>query len=95
MTQAIENSSPEQSFRQAWEAMAPGQRASKGVYSVWKTHEGDLLIAYRPEGLADDEPDQAMPVPRQAVELLILGSEGKLSPMELLTQLPKLRKLWG
>lgn len=95
MTQAIENSSPDQSFREAWEGIAPGSRASKGVYSVWKTLEGDLLISYRPEDLADDEPDQAMPIPGQAVQLLILASEGKLSPMELLTQLPKLRKMWG
>lgn len=95
MTQAIENSSSDQSFREAWDSIEPGSRASKGVYSVWKTLEGDLLISYRPEDLADDEPDQAMPIPGQAINLLMLASEGKLSPMELLTQLPKIRKLWS
>lgn len=95
MTQAIDNSSNDQSFREAWESLAPGTRASKGVYSVWKTEEGDLLISYRPEDLADDEPDQVMPIPGQAIQLLTLASEGKLSPMQLLQQLPKLRGLWG
>lgn len=93
--QAIENANPDPSFREAWEAIAPGERASKGAYSVWKTHEGDLLISYRPEDLADGEPDQAMPIPGEAVALLILASEGKLTPMQLLQQLPKLRHLWG
>lgn len=97
MTDTVET--PEQSdpsgFREAWEALAFGERASKGVYSVWKTHGGDLLISYRPEDLEDDEPDQAMPIPGQAVELLMLAMEGKLTPMQLLQQLPKLRRLFG
>lgn len=95
MTQAIENSSNDQSFREAWESLAPGTRASKGSYSVWKTLEGDLLISYRPEDLDENEPDMVMPIPGQAVQLLVLASEGKLSPMQLLQQLPKLRGMWG
>ena len=96
MTQAIEAPGPDAgAFREAWESLAPGERASKGVYSVWKTLEGDLLISYRPDDLEDGEPDQAMPIPGQAVQLLMLATEGKLTPLQMIQQLPKLRHLFG
>jgi hypothetical protein len=95
MTQTTPNPEAEQSFAQAWEELVPGERASKGVYSVYKTHEGELLISYRPDALAEDEPDQTLIIPDKLMKLIALASEGKLSPREMLSALMSLRGMGG
>jgi hypothetical protein len=65
---------PEQTFAQIWDACEPGSRLSKGVYSIYKTDEGGLHIAYRPEG---DEEDSHMPIPNMMMSMLVAATEGK------------------
>ena len=65
---------PEPTFAQIWDTMAPGSRLSKGVYSIYKTPEGGLHIAYRPEGA---EEDSHLPVPPAMVAMMVAAAEGK------------------
>jgi hypothetical protein len=65
---------PEVSFGQLWEAFEPGQRVSKGIYSIYKTAEGGMHISYRPEGA---EEDQHLPIPAPMVAMMTAAAEGK------------------
>jgi hypothetical protein len=67
----------EPSFAQLWEQIPAGQRSSKGVYSVYKTREGGLLISYRPETLEELDPDLHMEIPPKMMAMLIAATEGK------------------
>lgn len=67
------------SFAAAWQAIEPGTRSSRGVYSVYKTRESGLLISYRPDTLETSEPDLHAEIPPQLMELMLSASEGKLS----------------
>ncbi len=59
---------------QAWASLESGARASRGIYSVYKTPEGGLHIAFRPEGL---EEDQHIEIPGRMMNMMISASEGK------------------
>lgn len=65
---------PEPSFAELWDSFEPGERVSRGVYSIYKTDEGGMHIAYRPEGAQEDA---HMPVPAMMMQLLISATEGK------------------
>jgi hypothetical protein len=65
---------PELSFAQIWDSIEPGSRMSRGVYSIYKTEEGGMHIAYRPEGA---EEDCHLPVPPPLMGMMIAASEGK------------------
>jgi hypothetical protein len=65
---------PEESFAQIWEGIEPGARMSKGVYSIYKTAEGGMHIAYRPDGAGEDS---HLPVPPPLMAAMIAASEGK------------------
>lgn len=65
---------PEPGFAEIWDAQEPGSRLSKGVYSIYKTDDGGMHIAYRPEGLNED---QHMPIPAAMMAMMIAASEGK------------------
>ena len=65
---------PEQTFAQVWDACEPGSRLSKGLYSVYKTDDGGLHIAYRPD---DAEEDSHMPIPAMMMSMLVAATEGK------------------
>lgn len=98
MTQIVPASdadATEPTFAESWAALQPGERASKGVYSVYKTHENSLLISYRPETLPDDAPPESLEIPPALMVLLVKASEGKLSPMEMLGALKSLRGGFG
>ena len=64
----------EPSFAELWDSLECGSRLSKGVYSIYKTKEGGLHIAYRKEG---DEEDSHLPLPPAMVAMMIAASEGK------------------
>lgn len=64
----------EPSFADFWDSLEPGSRLSKGVYSVYKTPEGGLHIAYRRDG---DTEDSHLPVPAPMVAMMVAASEGK------------------
>lgn len=57
-----------------WDEYEPGSRISKGIYSIWKTAEGGMHIAYRPE---DAEEDAHLPIPAAMVQMMIAASQGK------------------
>jgi hypothetical protein len=65
---------PEPTFREVWDEIAPGARVVKGVYSIYKTEEGGMHIAYRPDG---SEEDQHLPVPPAMMAMMLAASEGK------------------
>ncbi len=65
---------PEQSFAQVWDAFEPGARVSKGSYSIYKTDDGGMHIAYRAEG-ADE--DGHMPIPAMMLQMMLAATEGK------------------
>ena len=71
--QADGQEEPAQTFAQVWDGLESG-RISHGEYSVYKTPEGGLHIAYRPEGM---EEDQHLPLPAMVVQMMIAASEGK------------------
>lgn len=62
------------SFAEVWDALQSGQRASKGIYSVYKTPDAGLHIAFRPDGT---EEDQHLEIPAAMMKMLIAASEGK------------------
>ena len=97
MTQIVPapDADAEPTFAESWAALQPGERASKGVYSVYKSHEHALLISYRPDTLADDDPPQSLEIPPALMVLLVKASEGKLSPLEMLQALKSLRGGFG
>lgn len=61
-------------FREVWESLPAGSRASKGLYSVYKTPEGGLHIAFRPDGA---DKDQHLEIPGKMMLMMIAASEGK------------------
>lgn len=65
---------PEPSFAQIWDAIEPGSRMGKGVYSIYKTEDGGMHIAYRPEGAGEDA---HLPLPPALIGMMIAASEGK------------------
>lgn len=65
---------PEPSFAEVWSALPSGERTSKGIYSVYKTIEDGLHIAFRPEGTDED---QHLEIPGGMMKMLIAASEGK------------------
>ena len=65
---------PEPTFAEIWDQIEPGSRMSRGVYSIYKTPEGGMHIAYRPEGTDED---CHMPVPPPMIAMMIAASEGK------------------
>lgn len=65
---------PSQSFAQLWDTFDPGSRVSKGSYSIYKTDDGGMHIAYRPEGA---EEDGHMPIPAMMLQMMIAATEGK------------------
>jgi hypothetical protein len=65
---------PEPTFAQLWEAVEPGTRTSKGVYSIYKTPEGGMHIAYRPE---DTQEDQHFEVPAPLMAMMTAAVEGR------------------
>lgn len=98
MTQIVPASdadATEPTFAESWAALQPGERAGKGVYSVYKTHEHSLLISYRPDTLEPGDADQVLEIPPALMVLLVKASEGKLSPMEMLGALKSLRGGFG
>jgi hypothetical protein len=64
----------EPTFAGLWDALEPGQRASRGIYSIYKTGDGGMHISYRPEGMDED---QHMPVPAMMMQMMIAATEGK------------------
>lgn len=64
----------EPSFRKIWDKIEPGARVVRGVYSIYKTAEGGMHIAYRPEGAYED---QHLPVPPPMMAMMLAASEGK------------------
>lgn len=62
------------SFAEVWASLQSGQRTSKGIYSVYKTTEDGLHIAFRPDGEAED---QHLEIPGTMMKMLIAASEGK------------------
>jgi hypothetical protein len=65
---------PEPTFREVWDHIEPGARMVRGVYSIYKTAEGGMHIAYRPEGTDED---QHRPVPPAMMAMMLAASEGK------------------
>lgn len=65
---------PEPTFREVWDQIEPGARMVRGVYSIYKTADGGMHIAYRPEGAYED---QHLPVPPAMMAMMIAASEGK------------------
>lgn len=65
---------PEPTFAQMWDSFEPGKRVSRGVYSIFKTDDGGMHLAYRPEG-ADE--DAHFPLPAMMMQMLIAATEGK------------------
>jgi len=72
--EAAAGEEPEPTFAELWDQIEPGARMSRGVYSIYKTAEGGMHIAYRPEGLDED---QHMPLPPAMMAMMIAASEGK------------------
>lgn len=64
----------EPTFREIWDQIEPGARMVRGVYSIYKTAEGGMHIAYRPEGTYED---QHLPVPPAMMAMMLAASEGK------------------
>lgn len=69
-----ENVSESVSFADLWDGFGPGERVSKGRYSIYKTPDGGMMIAYRPEGA---DADQHLPIPAPMVAMMVAASEGK------------------
>ena len=65
---------PEPTFREVWDQIEPGARMVRGVYSIYKTAEGGMHIAYRPEGAGEDS---HLPVPPAMVAMMVAASDGK------------------
>jgi hypothetical protein len=64
----------EPTFAQIWDSCEPGSRISKGKYSIFKTDDGGMHIAYRPE---DADEDAHLPIPAMMMTMLIAATEGK------------------
>jgi hypothetical protein len=80
---AEENAEETAQLAEAWEALQPGQRAAKGSYSVYKTHEHNLLISFRTEDAAEGDPDQHLEIPGKLIGLAGQLQQGRLSPMQM------------
>jgi hypothetical protein len=63
-----------QSFAELWDSFEPGARVSKGSYSIYKTGDGGMHIAYRAEGAGEDG---HMPIPAMMLQMMIAATEGK------------------
>lgn len=85
----------EQSFAEAWESIPAGSRAHKGVYAAWKTEDGALLISYKPDHLGEGDEDLHFEIPAQIIQLMVLGSQGKLTPLQAMSALRNMRGLGG
>jgi hypothetical protein len=56
-----------------WEQAQEG-RVSKGLFSLYKTPDGGMLLAFRVEGA---EEDQHLPVPAAMLRMLLSAAAGK------------------
>lgn len=63
----------EPTFAQVWAQTEPG-RMAKGVYSIYKTADDGLHIAYRPDGATED---MHLPIPPAMVGMMLAAAEGK------------------
>lgn len=61
-------------FAAAWAAVPAGERAGKGVYSLWKTDDGGMHLSFRPDG---DEGDSHLPIPGGLLQMLMAAADGK------------------
>lgn len=64
----------EMTVAQVWAGVEPGAKMSGGIYSIYKTVEGGMHIAYRPDGT---EEDQHLPLPAPMVAMMFAAAEGK------------------
>jgi hypothetical protein len=65
---------PDPTFAELWDSVEPGSMTSEGVYSIFKTPEGGMHIAYRPAGYAED---QHFELPGAMMGMMIAAQEGK------------------
>lgn len=79
---AAEPGTGDATFAELWDALEPGTRASKGVYSIYKTTDGSMHLAFRKE---DDQEDSHVELPAAMLTMAFAAMAGKLS----LTQLAK------